>query len=139
LEIPENESPLSIEANVFLSMPSPQGPVTVHFKILGQGPEVLDDFERLVAEKLAAGYLPEQGRGGGAAPVSGGQAQTSQGAERPTKFQHTDGNTYWINESRKQPGSFFVARKDKASGKYCYLKGPEIPEYVRSAYGDALS
>jgi hypothetical protein len=58
LEIPENESPLSIEANVFLSMPSPQGPVKVHFKILGQGPEVLDDFERLVAEKLAAGYLP---------------------------------------------------------------------------------
>lgn len=139
MEIPENEVPLSIEANVFLSMPSPQGPVKVHFKILGQGPEVLDDFERLVAEKLAAGYLPEQGRSGGAAPASGGQVSASPGGARTEKFQHTDGNTWYVNASRKEAGKFFVARKDKATGKYAYLRKADLPAFLVEEYGDTLS
>lgn len=128
------------ECNVFLLLPTEQGPIKTHFKVSGNGLGVIESFEGMIGERIKAGYLPDtNGRAGSAAPGNQQQASSSPAVDRPSKFTHTDGNVFYINESRKEAGKYFIARKDKGTGKYVYLRKNEAPEAVRLAYGDLLS
>lgn len=132
----EEENQSQVVTDVYLEKQTDKGPVKVHFRMSG-GFEVLDDIDSVIKTKLENGYQPESRGGGFAAPSSGNQGATSSG-ERPTKFE-ISGTVWYVNQSKKEPGKFYVARKDKASGKYEYLKGEAVPAFVREAYGDALS
>lgn len=127
------ENQTRIETSVYLEKITDKGPVKVNFRMSG-GLEVLDDIDAVIQSKIENGYQPEAGRPGGAGPAAsgnGGQGSSS----RTEKFQH-QGQTWYVNQS-KEPGKFYVARKDKSTGKYVYLK--DIPDFIKTEYGNTLS
>lgn len=137
-----------VEANVFLSYPTDKGDVSVHFKLSTDDASALEDIEQIIKEKVTDGpYKPGNGKGNGSpAPASmgasrGGFRRGAGGGGRsfggnsdglPGKFEQ-DGVTWYINDSRKNPGQKYIGRKG-ANG-YEYLDWEDAPDFIRAAYG----
>lgn len=134
-----------VEANVFLSYPTEKGDVSVHFKVSTDGPEALEDIEQIIKEKVEEGiYKPGNGKGASSAPsqaaprggAGGGYRRggggRSGGGNLPDRFEQ-DGVTWYVNESRKSPGTKYIGRK--GAGGYEYLDWEDAPDYIRQAYG----
>lgn len=144
-------SEIKVESDIYLAYPTDKGDVVVHFKVSSDGPEVLDDVEQIIKEKVVEGsYKPNTfekngGGNGGGHPASSGAGRSSFGGARrgssgqggsgsglPDRFQ-LDGVTWYVNNSTKQPGQKYIGRK--GPNGYEYLDWEEAPDFIRQAYG----
>lgn len=137
-----------VESNIFLSYPTSKGDVSVHFKISTEDASALEDIETIIKEKVEEGvYKPGNGNGkggSGGAPgarfggrSSGGSpgfgSRRGGGDSKPDRFEQ-DGVTWYVNESRKNPGTHYIGRKGQHG--YEYLDWEEAPDFIRQAWGE---
>ena len=127
------------EATVFLL--DPQG-AKACIKAIGDYGAV-EDIQSVTKVLYEAGYKPDGfvNRASSQVPAQAqGNVQAQPGTtELPAKFQDAAGGWWYINKSNKKAGSFYAARKNKATGQYEYAPKDQIPQYVRDAYGPSLA
>lgn len=130
--VSEATEPYKAEVNLFAEKDG----FSTHFKLIGDV-GLVDDVDQVIAGLIERGYKPgSRGNSNGGAPGASKSGQAGQaGNNRPTSFE-LDGTRWYINESKKRKGTYYVARK--GNGGYEYLPDEEIPDFIKEAYGSAL-